>query len=143
MGLLGMLAVSYVLALGGELNGPVIGGVFTVVGFGAYGKHVKNVLPVIAGVTLVNLLNIQEAGTSFAIIAALFGTSLAPIAGRYGVLAGMLAGFLHMSLVVNIGFLNAGINLYNNGFSCGFVAIVLYPMFKELEKVKYMKKSRL
>ncbi len=32
MALLGLLCVSYVLVLGGELNGPVIGGIFTVVG---------------------------------------------------------------------------------------------------------------
>ena len=81
MALLGMLSIVYVLALGGELNGPVIGGIFTVVGFGAYGKHIKNVLPVIAGVTLANLLNIHDSGASYTIIAALFGTTLAPIAG--------------------------------------------------------------
>ena len=32
MSVLGMLSVAYVLILGGELNGPVIGGIFTVVG---------------------------------------------------------------------------------------------------------------
>ena len=93
MALLGLLSVAYVLVLGGELNGPVIGGIFTVVGFGAYGKHLKNVWPVIAGVTLVNILNIHETTASYTIIAALFGTTLAPIAGRYGVVAGILAGF--------------------------------------------------
>ena len=49
-------------------------------------------------------------------MAALFGTTLAPTAGQYGVVAGILAGFLHMSLVTNIGFLHAGMNLYNNRF---------------------------
>ncbi len=45
MSLLGVIATSYVLIVGGELNGPVIGGIFTVIGFGACGKHIKNVTP--------------------------------------------------------------------------------------------------
>ena len=136
MALLGMLSVSYVLALGGELNGPVIGGIFTVVGFGAYGKHIKNAVPILVGVLLTNLLNVHESNASFAIMAALFGTTLAPIAGKYGVFAGILAGFLHMSLVTNVGFLHAGMNLYNNGFSGGFVAAFLVPLFEAVAQVK-------
>ncbi|MBN1777120.1 MAG: DUF1576 domain-containing protein [Clostridiales bacterium] len=140
MSLLGMLSVGYVLALGGELNGPVIGGIFTVVGFGAYGKHLKNVLPILVGVTLVNIFNIHDASATFTIIAALFGTTLAPIAGRYGVLAGIVAGFLHMSLVTNVGFLHAGMNLYNNGFSGGFVAALLCPMLDTIEQIRQMRR---
>ena len=136
MAALGALSVGYVLILGGELNGPVIGGIFTVVGFGAYGKHLKNVLPVLVGVTLVNILNIHDASATFTIIAALFGTTLAPIAGRYGAVAGVVAGFLHMSLVTNIGFLHAGMNLYNNGFSGGFVAALLCPLLDTLEQIR-------
>ncbi len=140
MALLGILSVVYVLAPGGELNGPVIGGIFTVVGFGAYGKHIKNVLPVIAGVTLANLFNIHDSAASYTLIAALFGTTLAPIAGRYGVVAGMIAGFLHMSLVTNIGFLHAGMNLYNNGFSGGFVAALLCPLYDAAEQIRRIRK---
>lgn len=132
MALLGLLCVSYVLVLGGELNGPVIGGIFTVVGFGAYGKHIKNVFPILIGVLLTNFFNVHESSAAFAIMAALFGTTLAPIAGKYGILAGILAGFLHMSLVTNVGFLHAGMNLYNNGFSGGFVAAFLVPVLDAL-----------
>ena len=60
--------------------------------------------------------------------------TLAPIAGEYGILAGILAGFLHMSLVTNIGFLHAGMNLYNNGFSGGFVAAFLLPLLEAFRK---------
>ena len=128
MALLGILGTSYALAVGGEINGPVIGGILTMVGFGAYGKHIRNVTPVLLGVFLVNLVNIHDANATFAILAALFGTTLAPIAGRYGVFAGVVAGALHMSLVTNIGFLHAGMNLYNNGFSGGFIAAILSPL---------------
>ena len=140
MAVLGMLSVAYVLVLGGELNGPVIGGIFTVVGFAAYGKHLKNVVPIFIGVTLVNIFNIHDASATFTIIAALFGTTLAPIAGRYGTLAGIVAGFLHMSLVTNVGFLHAGMNLYNNGFAGGFVAALLCPLLDTLEQMKQLRK---
>ncbi|MBE0601541.1 MAG: DUF1576 domain-containing protein, partial [Firmicutes bacterium] len=78
---------------------------------------------------------------SFTIIAALFGTTLAPIAGRYGVFAGIIAGFLHMSLVTNVGFLHAGMNLYNNGFSGGFVAALLYPLLDTAAQLRQARKT--
>lgn len=140
MALLGILSTTYVLVLGGELNGPVIGGIFTVVGFGAYGKHIRNVVPVLAGVFLVNLCNVHVINSSFALMGALFGTTLAPVAGRYGAVAGIFAGMLHMSLVTNIGFLHAGMNLYNNGFSGGFIAAALCPLLDALLEIKKVRK---
>lgn len=136
MAVMGSVSVAYVLALGGVLNGPVIGAVFTVVGFSAYGKHLRNSIPILVGVLLANLFNIHDSSATFAIIAALFGLTLAPIAGQYGVIAGILAGVLHMSLVTNIGFLHAGMNLYNNGFSGGFVAAFLYPLMEAFSRKK-------
>lgn len=141
MGLLCALATGYVLALGGELNGPVIGGIFTVVGFGACGKHVRNAVPVMAGVFIVSQFNIHDTASTFALMAALFGTTLAPIAGRYGPAAGILAGALHVSLVSNISFLHAGMNLYNNGFSGGFIAAALHPLFSALLAVRQARKG--
>ena len=40
---------------------------------------------------------------------------------------GVLAGFIHSALVLQTGGPVAGLNLYNNGFSGGLIAIVLYP----------------
>ena len=134
MSLMGIISTSYVLAVGGALNGPVLGAIFTVVGFSAYGKHIKNSIPILIGVMLTNMFNIHDSSATFAIIAALFGMTLAPIAGEYGILAGILAGVLHMSLVTNIGFLHAGMNLYNNGFSGGFVAAFLHPLLQAFRK---------
>ena len=142
MGLLGVLSTGYVLVMGGELNGPAIGGIFTVIGFGACGKHVRNVVPVMLGVLIVNLLNIHDTHSTFAIITALFGTTLAPISGKYGPLAGILAGMLHVSLVSNLSFLHAGMNLYNNGFSGGFIAATLHPLFDALLQIKHARKNR-
>ena len=60
-------------------------------------------------------------------LAGLFGTTLAPIAGHFGPVIGILAGFIHSALVLQTGGPVAGLNLYNNGFSGGLIAIVLYP----------------
>ena len=46
----------------------------------------------------------------------------------------VIAGFFHMSMVMNVGYLHGGMNLYNNGFSGGFVAAVLVPIFDSLKK---------
>jgi hypothetical protein len=143
MSLMGIISTTYVLVIGGALNGPVLGAIFTVVGFSAYGKHIKNSIPILVGVLLTNIFNIHDSSATFAIIAALFGMTLAPIAGEYGFLAGILAGVLHMSLVTNIGFLHAGMNLYNNGFSGGFVAAFLVPLLEMVRQNKARNKSKL
>ena len=39
MAINGLFATIFVLGVGGELNGPTIGGIFTIVGFSATGKH--------------------------------------------------------------------------------------------------------
>lgn len=135
MAFLGLLATGYVLAVCGDLNGPVIGGIFTVVGFGAFGKHVKNVWPILAGVFLTNLFHVNDLAATPSLLAALFGTTLAPIAGYYGPLYGVFAGMLHMAMVSNISFLHAGMNLYNNGFTGGFIAAALVPLFDAFKQV--------
>lgn len=61
-------------------------------------------------------------------MACLFCTTLAPISGYFGWPYGLLAGFLHSSVVLYTSSPVAGMNLYNNGFSGGLVAIVLYPL---------------
>lgn len=52
MGINGIFAVLCVLAVGGDLNGPTIGGIFTIVGFSATGKHLRNIVPIIIGVVI-------------------------------------------------------------------------------------------
>lgn len=130
MGVMGILSTLFVIVLGGEFNGPIIGGVLTVVGFAAFGKHPRNTLPVLVGVVLASLVKIWETTTTMVIIAGLFGTTLAPISGQYGALAGVVAGFFHLSIVMNVGMLHGGINLYNNGFAGGFVASFMVPLLE-------------
>ncbi|TVR90071.1 MAG: DUF1576 domain-containing protein [Spirochaetaceae bacterium] len=135
MGLMGIIAGLFVIALGGEFNGPVIGGILTIVGFAAFGKHPRNCIPVMLGVVIGGALKIWDIGSTPVIIAGLFGTTLAPVAGQYGPFWGMLAGFLHTSVVMNVGVLHGGVNLYNNGFAGGFVAGFLVPIIEVVRPV--------
>jgi hypothetical protein len=128
MGLLGAFGVIYIIVVKGQLNGPTIGGILTMMGFGAFGKHLKNALPIMLGVFLATQLKLWDVNSTGAILAALFGTTLAPISGQFGWKAGILAGFLHMSIVMNVGYLHGGLNLYNNGLSGGIVAATLVPI---------------
>lgn len=134
MGVLGLSMVGCVLLVQGQLNGATLGGILTVVGFGAFGKHPKNVLPIVLGVFLAAVLQVWQINSTSVILATLFGTTLAPIAGKFGWKAGVVAGFLHLTIVMNIGELHGGTNLYNNGFSGGLVAAILVPILETFRK---------
>lgn len=134
MGLLGLMTTGYVLLVNGQLNGPTIGGVFTVVGFGAFGKHIKNVTPILIGVYIASLFQIWDTNATGALLAALFGTTLAPIPGQFGWKSGIIAGIIHMAMVMNVGYLHGGMNLYNNGFAGGMVAAMLVPIIDSLKR---------
>jgi hypothetical protein len=128
MGICGAIAMAYILSVGGELNGPVIGAIFTIVGFAAFGKHPRNIVPIIVGVFLGSLAKPWNVDDPSILLAALFGTTLAPIAGRFGWHWGVVAGFIHSSAALTVGPVHAGLNLYNNGFAAGIVASVLVPV---------------
>jgi Protein of unknown function (DUF1576) len=128
MGVSGAIGMAYILAVGGELNGPVIGAIFTIVGFAAFGKHPRNIVPIMVGVFLGSLAKPWNADDPSILLAALFGTTLAPIAGRFGWHWGVVAGFVHSSAALSVGPVHAGLNLYNNGFAAGIVAAVLVPV---------------
>ncbi len=126
-GVNGLIGTCFILVVGGDLNGPTLGGILTIMGFSAFGKHAGNIIPVMAGVFLGGLVMHWSLSDSSVQLACLFCTTLAPISGYFGWPYGVLAGFLHSSVVLYTGSPVAGMNLYNNGFSGGLVAIVLYP----------------
>ena len=128
MGLCGAIGMGYILTVGGDLNGPVIGAIFTIVGFAAFGKHPRNIVPIMLGVFLGSLAKPWNIDDPSILLAALFGTTLAPIAGRFGWHWGIVAGFVHSSAALTVGPVHAGLNLYNNGFAAGIVASVLVPV---------------
>ncbi len=134
MGVMGIICIIYVFLLNGVFNGPVIAGIFTVVGFSAFGKHPKNAVPILIGVILSSHLHIWESSSTSVIIAGLFGTTLAPIAGKFGWIAGIIAGALHLAISMNVGVVHGGVNLYNNGFAGGIVAGIIVPILNMLQK---------
>lgn len=134
MGLVGLIGVVYIELVGGNYNGPTISGLFTMVGFAAFGKHPFNTIPIMAGVWLGSFISIYEANAPGTMLAALFGTTLAPIAGQFGPFIGILAGMVHLYIVSIIGSIHGGLNLYNNGFAAGFVAAFFVAIMKGIKK---------
>ena len=127
MGVMGFISIGFVIITGQTFNGPILAGVFTVVGFSANGKTVFNTFPILVGILLASL---GSKGNDFTLaISGLFGTALAPISGVFGPIAGIIAGWLHLAVVQNVGLVHGGLNLYNNGFSAGIVAGFLLPIF--------------
>lgn len=134
MGIMGLICIIYVVLSGGVFNGPVVAGILTVVGFSAFGKHPKNVLPILIGVMLSSFFNIWDISSTSVIIAGLFGTTLSPIAGKYGWIAGIITGGVHLAISMNVGIVHGGINLYNNGFAGGIAAGIIIPILNIFKK---------
>lgn len=128
MGILGLVTTTLLLALGAELNGATLCGILTIMAFGAFGKQLKNVVPVLIGAVICTQLNRWDATEPANILAILFSTGLAPLAGHFGILFGIVCGFLHVNTIMHIGILNSGLNLYNNGYAAGFVVLLLLPL---------------
>lgn len=133
MGVNGLFVTWIFYLLGGDLNGPTIGSIFTVVGFSATGKHLRNIVPVMFGVWLASKAKHWNITDPSPALAFMLSTTLAPIAGKFGVFAGILAGFLHSSVALNVGIVYGGMNLYNNGFAGGMVAIFLVPVIQSVK----------
>ena len=124
-------------------SGPVVGAILMAFGFSAFGAHVKNYLPVLVGVYLFTFVSQYEPTAPGIQLAAIFGVGLAPIAGQFGMIAGMLAGILHSAITVCTARFYGGLNLYNNGFSAGWVAIFMIPTLESfINNYKDRKKAR-
>lgn len=129
VGFLGLFSLAYVLLCQGKINGPIMAGIFTVAGFGAFGKTFRNIVPILLGATLMSLISkgpVNLATTS-SIITALFATALAPITKKYGFLVGVVFGMAHSIVVANTGALHGYMSLYNNAFAMGLVVLILKP----------------
>ena len=111
-----------------------MGGILTIFGFAAFGVHLKNFIPCIAGVYLATYLKTFIPTMPGMQLAALFSAGIAPIAGQFGPIAGLFAGVLHTSIVMCTSQMYSGLNLYNNGFSLGFVAIIMIPLLESFIK---------
>lgn len=133
MGLMGAIYTLLILMMGMPFNGPIAGGLMSIIGFAAFGKHPRNTLPIVVGVLLAGYLSFGSLNHLAIVLPVLFGTALAPIAGYYGIIAGVLAGFLHYNVTQSVLGLHLGLSLYNNGFSTGFVAAFLVPILESIK----------
>ena len=133
MSLTGALGALYLRWMGADLNGPLLCCIFSVVGFAAFGKHPRNVIPVALGaVASSRLMGNIPINSPAVLLATLLCTGLAPIAGQFGVFWGFLAGFMHMTIVQHTAFLHGGMNLYNNGFAAGLTCVLMLPIIQAL-----------
>lgn len=134
MGILGIFCLSYILIIGGDLNGAVTALILCVVAFGALGKHILNITPIMIGVIIGAYLKKTNLNVPLILLTTLGSTTLAPIAGQFGFISGVISGFIHLTLMINIGHLSGGINLYNSGFIGGIVALTLLPIIDGIKK---------
>jgi len=132
MGLVGLIALGYVHMVGGDINGAILAGIFTITGFGALGKHPRNILPIMIGVFLICFPKVWSHADPGPLLAALFCTTLAPLAGKFGFLAGLIAGVLHLPMVMHVGSMHGYMNLYNNGFAGGLAMLIIIGFIKGL-----------
>lgn len=133
MGAVGLIALGYIHLIGGDVNGATLAGVFTVFGFGALGKHPRNILPVMLGVYLMCIPKVWTHAEPGPLLAALFCTTLAPLAGKFGFWAGLIAGALHLPMVMHVGSVHGFMNLYNNGFAGGLAMLIIVGFIKGLK----------
>lgn len=134
MGILGIFSLSYVLMVGGDLNGPTTALILCITAFGSFGKHLLNITPIMLGVIICASFKGTPLNTPVVLLTTLNSTALAPIAGQYGLIPGIIAGIIHFLLLLNIGNLSHGINLYNSGFIAGIVSIILLPILDSVKK---------
>lgn len=134
MGIVGLLGTFAILFTGGDFSGPTVGCIITIAGFGAIGLNLRNTGYIMLGVLIGSYLKVWEITAPGMQLCLLLCSGLAPVAGDLGIIPGIFAGFLHSSVTRNAGSLSSPLNLYNNGFSIGILAIFLVPIIKELRR---------
>ncbi len=133
IGLTGLAALGMILLLNVHINGPVLGGLLTIMGFAAFGKHIRNIIPPMLGVVIVAYIFQIELSVPV-VLAILFSTGLAPIAGEFGFIIGIIAGMLHLPVVSALGQLHGGVLLYSNGFAAAFTAVIITTFITAFQK---------
>jgi len=137
-GLVTMIGLGLALLINARFNGYLLSAIFTLTGFAFFGKNPFNVLPIIVGVFLYDLLFSHQRMKDL-IAPLLFGTTLGQVVSQVafgfgfgwwgllvGILLGILVGVLLAALMNHIYSFHLGYNLYNTGTTGGFVATVVY-----------------
>lgn len=134
------LLVIYLLDI--PLNGPILGGVLTIVGFTGAGKHVRNITPVFIGVLIASYTNVWNVTDPSVALTMMFLTGLAPICGTFGMIPGIIFTYVNVSIALNTGVLHGGLNLYNTGFSIGITSAILVPIYEHIQNHFMIQQSK-
>ncbi|MCL2409735.1 MAG: DUF1576 domain-containing protein [Oscillospiraceae bacterium] len=139
MGMLAVLALLIMNIVRVEFNGPVLGAIVSMIGWGGYGKSVANSAAIIAGVMLGGLartLLVADFAFNAAVIytSAFWGTCLSPMAKFFGLKWALVIGFVHFAFAFSIAPFHWGMNLYNNGLAAGFVCVVMIPVIRAFDR---------
>lgn len=134
-----LLTSSLILLYGLKLRitGPILAGVFSIVGCGFYGANVVNVIPIHVGLGLYAGLTVAKYKNN--IIQILFSVGIAPIVSflAFGlnlnyyisipiaILVGMVVGFIIPAISSHVIILHGGYNLFNVGFALGIISMVI------------------
>lgn len=132
---MGFIALVLVWVTDVRLSGPTIAAILTIMGFSFFGKTPLNTVPIMFGVYLAGRL-VGKPFNSFILIA-LFGTALGPLvtflvyesglsgvpAVLIGLVGGTVTGLGLPALAMAMLKLHQGFNLYNIGFTCGFLGL--------------------
>jgi hypothetical protein len=162
MFLLGVLALILTLGFGLVtdggfgiyMNGPILGAILSMIGWGGFGKAVANAFAIILGVIVGGVIRFfavpgfafeNAAGQSMGILqyfstqtviwtSAFWGTCLSPMARFFGFKWAIPIGIMHFAFAATIAPFHWGQNLYNNGLAAGFVCVVMIPIIRALDK---------
>ncbi len=136
LGFYGLAIVLYYILVRATWTGATLGVVFCMLASGVSGSHPGNVWPVMIGYVLMSIPGASDINAQAIVIGLCFASGLTPVAGQYGPIVGVIAGALHYSLVTSVPALHGGFCLYNGGFTCCLLCIVLVPILEKFCKSK-------
>ena len=110
-------------------------------GFSLFGKNIVNIWPIIAGTFLYAKARREPFGKYVSV--SLLATALAPVVSYvaldngfgnlwWGIAVGLLIGFVLPPLSAYTYKIQNGMNLYNMGFACGLLAMILVPVMSSM-----------
>lgn len=137
-GLVGLIGLILIRINKVPMVGASIAGIFTMIGFGLFGKNILTIFPSLFGVYLYSRYTRKEFKAY--IFPALYGTALAPIVSEVainspfgilgGVLAGIAGGLIVPALAPHLLAAHEGYNLYNIGFTAGFAGLFIINLLR-------------
>jgi len=130
MAIVGEIAILYIIFIRGNFSGPVLAGIYSMFGYGAFGKQYKNVVWILLGIVILSFFSVWSLQDPAIQFSALLGTCICPIGGKYGILWGMIAGMVHICIVRQTGSFHSWLNLYNNGFAGGLASTMVLAVAK-------------